>query len=165
MDDKWEKVRQIVREECERIEQRILTTLAKQVKSKVGFKNGQFTGLGEIELAALEAAYPAVDVKTQIKEAAAWICMNPGEAPVSNYGKFLNMWLGKHQNRASIRSIPLATPSPMAHKMKHCEYCPKVATGAPGGIWACSDHFDDALERKPRGHMWGVTAKPVAGRD
>src|SRR5690349_14654255 len=116
MEDKWEKVRQIVREECERIEQRIVITLQKQAKSKVGFKNGQFTGLGEIELAALQAAYPAVEVQKQLKEAAAWICMNPGEAPVSNYGKFLNTWLGRHQNRASIHAIPTARPTEIKQK-------------------------------------------------
>ena len=160
MEEKWQKLEEIVR----RVVREEMTALQKPVKSKVGFKNGQFTGLGDIELAALQAAYPAVKVEEQIKEAAAWICMNPGEAPVSNYGKFLNTWLGRHQNRASIRSIPLA-PAPTAHKQKHCEYCHNVATGAPGGIWACRDHMDDAMDRKPRGHMWGVQAKPVAGAD
>ena len=80
MEDKWGKLEEIVR----RVVREEMTALQKQPKSKVGFKNGNFTGLGEIELAALEAANPAVDVKQQIKEAAAWICMNPNEAPVSN---------------------------------------------------------------------------------
>lgn len=162
MDDKWERVRQIVREECERVELRIINTLAKQVKSKVGFKNGQFSGIGEIELAALEAAYPAVDVRKNLKEAAAWICMNPGDAPVSNYGKFINSWLGRHQDRASIRSIPTQRPE---QKLKHCEYCDKVATGSVGGLWHCSEHSDDAYERRPRARMLGVVAKPVSGAD
>lgn len=160
MDERWVKLEEIVR----RVVKEELAAVQKPSKTKVGFKNGQFTGIGEIELAALEAAYPAVDVKGQIKEAAAWICMNPADAPVSNYGRFLNQWLGKHQNRASLRSIPLA-PSPTAHKMKLCEYCEKVASGAPGGIWACSEHFSDALERRPRRHMLGVVPKPVAGAD
>lgn len=159
MEDRWGKLEEIVR----RVVKEEITALQKQPRSKVGFKNGQFIGIGEIELAALEAAYPAVEVKTQIKEAAAWICMNPGEAPVSNYGRFLNQWLSKHQNRASIRSIPLATPT--AHKMKHCEYCPKVATGSVGGLWHCGEHIHEAMDRKPRAHMLGVVAKPVAGVD
>lgn len=163
MDDKWERVRQIVREECERIELRIVGSLAKQVKSKVGFKNGQFTGIGEIELAALQAAYPAVDVPKQIKEAAAWICLNPGEAPASNYGKFINAWFGKHQNRASLHAI--GAPRPAEHKQKHCEYCPRIATGSVGGLWHCPEHINDAMDRRPRAHMLGVVPKPVAGRD
>src|SRR5690242_17047970 len=101
MEDRWAKLEEIVR----KVVREELSTIAPQKKSKVGFKNGFFTGLGEIEMAALEAAYPAVDVKAEIRNAATWIVMNPGEAPATNYGKFLNSWLAKHQNAASIRSI------------------------------------------------------------
>lgn len=164
MEDKWERLEEIVERVCRRVMKEEITALQKQPKSKVGFKNGQFIGLGEIELAALAAANPAVDVKQQIKDAAAWICMNPGDAPVSNYGRFLNAWLKRTQDRASIRAIPSA-PRPAEHKMKHCEYCPKVATGSVGGLWHCQEHIHDAMDRKPRAHMLGIVAKPVAGAD
>jgi hypothetical protein len=106
-EERWAKVRQIVREECERIRDDIVATLQKHTKSKIGFKNGFFTGLGEIEMAALEATYPAVDVKKEIREAATWIVMNPGDAPKSNYGAFVNRGCqGTKTNTASGRSRP-----------------------------------------------------------
>lgn len=164
--DKWERLRLIVEQAVENTVRRVVreevALLVKPAKSKVGFKNGQWTGIGEIELAALEAAYPAVNVGVQLKEAAAWCLMHPNDAPRSNFGAFLNTWLKKHQDRHALRSIPMNKPEV---KQRHCSYCPKVSTGAPNNIPACDEHFTDAMDQKPRGHMWGVQAKPVAGRD
>ena len=45
-EDRWAKVREIVREECERIESRILTVLERHgQKPKLGFLNGQWIGI------------------------------------------------------------------------------------------------------------------------
>ena len=160
-EERWAKVRAIVREECERIRDEIVATLQKNSKSKIGFKNGFFTGLGEIEMAALEATYPAVDVKKEIRDAATWIVMNPGDAPKSNYGAFLNKWLTRHQNQHSLRSIP-AREEPI--KKKACSYCSADATGSVGPILCCAAHTRDAMEGKPR-RMLGVVPKAVAGPD
>jgi hypothetical protein len=161
-EERWAKVRLIVREECERIRDEIVSTLQKHTKSKIGFKNGFFTGLGEIEMAALEATYPAVDVKKEIRDAATWIVMNPGDAPKSNFGAFLNKWLAKHQNQHSLRSIPLTPEQPKPKKA--CAYCSADSTGTVGGILCCGAHVRDAMEGKPR-RMLGVVPKQVAGPD
>ena len=92
--------------------------------------------------------------------------------------KFRDYWLAVPGHRGSkldweatyrnfIRSEkqgPKPKPSEIP-KMKLCSYCEKVANGAVGGIWSCRDHMDDAMDRKPRPHMMGVVAKPVAGAD
>jgi hypothetical protein len=161
-EDRWTKVREIVREECERIEKRILDVLQKNVKTKIGFKNGFFTGLGEIEMAALEATYPAVSVKQEIRNAATWIVMNPTDAPRSNYGAFLNTWLRKGQNQHSLRSVPSHREE--VKPKKACSYCSADATGTTSGILHCRDHTHDAMDGKPR-RMLNVVAAPVAGRD
>jgi hypothetical protein len=161
-EERWAKVRQIVREECERIRDDIVATLQKHTKSKIGFKNGFFTGLGEIEMAALEATYPAVDVKKEIREAATWIVMNPGDAPKSNYGAFVNRWLSRHQNQHSLRSIP--TRDELPKPKRACAYCQADATGSVGPIPCCAAHTRDAMEGKPR-RMLGVVPKSVAGPD
>lgn len=159
MEDRWAKLEEIVR----RVVREELEAIRKPSKTKVGFKNGMFTGLGEIEMAALEAAYPAVSVLQQIKEAAAWIVTHPNDAPRSNYGAFLNTWLKKHQDRHSLRSIPTERPTEV--KQKHCEYCERVATSSTNGIWSCDQHSLDAMDGRPRARMLGVVPKPVAGRD
>jgi hypothetical protein len=161
-EERWAKVRLIVREECERIEERLMTVLQKPGKAKIGFKNGFFTGLGDIEMAALEATYPAVNVKDEIRSAATWIVMNPNDAPRSNYGGFLNTWLRKHQNQHSLRSVPQLKLEPP--KKKACAYCPADATGSIGSILCCSAHVQDAMDQKPR-RMLGVVPRPVAGND
>lgn len=158
MEDRWAKLEEIVR----RVVREEIAHLKKEPKSKIGFKNGFFTGLGEIEVAALEAAYPAVNVKAQIQEAAAWIVLNPGDAPKSNYGAYLNTWLRKHQNQHSLRAIPNKPPQPAPKKA--CAYCSEDATGSVGGILHCRAHLHDAMDGKPR-RMLGVVPKAVAGPD
>jgi hypothetical protein len=161
MEDRWLKLEEILRRV---LREELSTTFQQKGKAKVRFEGGKFVGLGPVEIAALEAAYPAVDVKQELLEAAAWIVMNPQDSPKSNYGAFINTWLKKHQNRSAIRSIPTRNDL-LEQKRKHCAYCEAVATGNVGGRWACSTHMRDALDGKPPGHMWGVVAKPVAGNE
>ncbi len=163
VDDKWEKVRQIVREECERIEQRIVSTLQKNAKSQIKFSGGKWVGISESEMTAWTAGNPAVDVPGELLRAASWIASNPNLAPKSQFGRFIGTWLSRTQNQRSLHAIP--TSRPAEHKQKHCAYCELVASGSVNGIWHCSNHMHDAMDRKPRGHMWGVPAKPVAGAD
>lgn len=161
-EDRWAKVREIVREECERIELRILAVLERHgQKPKLGFINGKWTGVTAEQLEAWVAAYGAVDIEAELKRAAAWIVSNPTVAPRKDYGRFLNSWMSKTQDRSAIRSIP--TRSEPGPGKKLCSYCDRVGTGAVGGIWSCDAHFNDAMERKPIPMMRGVTAKPVAG--
>lgn len=157
MEDRWLKLEEIVR----RVVREELSTFNPQKqKTKIGFKNGFFTGLGDIEMAALEAAYSGVDLQAEIKKAAAWIVTHSEDAPRSNYGAFLNTWLRKQQNQHSLRSIP--TPGP---GKKLCAYCEVIATGQVSGVWHCQKHVIDAMDGKPRPHMLGVVHKAVAGSD
>lgn len=157
MEDRWAKLEEIVR----RVVREELSTISPQKKKKVEFKNGRFVGLGEIELAALKAAYPAVDVDKQLKEMAAWIVTNPDDAPASNYGAFINTWLRKHQNQHSLRSVPTHREE---IKRRACAYCSADSTGSVNGIQHCRAHYQDAYEERPR-RMLGVVPKPVSGAD
>ena len=157
-EDRWAKLEEIIR----RVVREEIQVLQKPVRTKVGFKNGMFTGLGEIEMAALEAAYPAVSIMSEIKQAAAWIVTHPNDAPRSNFGAFLNSWLRKHQDRHSLRSIPTERPTEV--RVRLCGYCGRGSVGTVNGIPHCDEHATDAMDMKPR-RMLGVVAKPVAGRD
>lgn len=162
-EDRWAKVREIVREECERIESRILAVLEKHgQKPKLGFLNGKWIGVTDPQLEAWKAAYGAVDIEAELRKAAAWIVSNPTLAPRKDYGRFLNSWMSKTQDRSAIRSIPTRNePGP---SKKLCEYCDKVATGNPNRIWACDEHFTKAMHHEPVPMFKNtVTAKPVAG--
>ena len=160
--DKWDRVRQIVREECERIEQRILEVLEKHgQKTKLGFANGRWTGVTSEQLEAWKAAYGAVNIEEELKKAAAWIVSNPHLAPKSQLGRFLNTWFARTQNQLSIRSIPTRSE---VDKPRLCAYCGVPAMGSVNGYKYCRAHFDNALaDEEPRKFMAGVTAKPVSG--
>lgn len=155
-EDRWTKleaiVRKVVREEIQ--------ALGK--KPKINLVNGRFTGITEAQMEAWEAAYPGVDIEAEIKRAAAWSISNPAGAPKSEFGRYLNSWLSREQNKAAIRSIPATRPTEI--KQKLCAYCTLVAVGNINGIWHCDSHSMDAMDQKPR-MMLGVVAKPVAGRD
>jgi hypothetical protein len=166
-EDRWTKVREIVREECERIETRILLVLEKHgQKPKLGFVNGKWTGVTNEQLEAWKAAYGAVDIEAELKKAAAWIVSNPHLAPKSQLGRFLNTWFARTQDRSSIRSIPspsertaIAGPG-----KKLCSYCDRVATSSPNRTWACDEHMMSAMHHEPVPMFKsGVTAKPVSG--
>jgi len=173
MDERWERVRQIVREECERITERLEKKIIeaaqanRAAKHKIKLVNGRWEGVTPEVMQALKEAYPAVDVEGQLKEMIAWIFMHPEDAPKSNYGAFIQTWLKKHQDRHSIRSIPLASvkTDPKAITPSLCEYCLKPARGSVNGIRYCGDHGNDAMDMKPRPKMPGVVAKAVAGND
>lgn len=163
-EERWRKVREIVREECERIEARILEVIEKHTKKpKVEFQNGRWTGVTEEQMNAWKAAYGAVDIDGEMKKAAAWILSNPHLAPSRQPGRFLNTWFARQQNQASLRSIPSKRDLEPGPGKKLCAYCDQVATGSVGTIWACSKHTMDAMDRKPIPHMRGVEAKAVAG--
>ncbi len=159
MEDKWSKLEEIVR----KVVREEITALGKKSKVKLELINGRWVGVTEEQMTAWKEACPGVDVDTELKKMAAWIVSNPMAAPKTQIGRFVNSWLAREQNKLAIRSIPIERKTEV--KMKHCDYCPKVATGSVGGLWHCGEHRDDAYERKPRGHMWGVPAKPVAGAD
>ena len=161
-EERWRKVREIVREECERIESRILEVLSKNGhKQKIEFVNGQFIGISPAQREAWGAAYGSVDIEGELKRAAAWIVSNPHLAPKSQLGRFLNTWFAKTQDRASLRSIPAKEER---QPRKACAYCSADATGSVGPILCCRAHTQDAMEGKPR-RMLGVVPAPVAGRD
>jgi hypothetical protein len=50
-------------------------------------------------LSSWESAYPAVNVKSEIAKAAAWLISNPKNKK-SNYARFLNNWLSSAQDKA-----------------------------------------------------------------
>ena|SRR5690349_20874223 len=160
MEDRWARLEEIVR----RVVREELSTWNPQKKKKVEFKNGRFIGLGDVELEALRVAYPAVDVAKELKEMAAWIIMNPDDAPSSNYGAFINTWLRKHQNQHSLHAVPARRDEPALIKRRACAYCSADARGSVNGINHCQAHYQDAYEGKQR-RMLGVIPKPVAGND
>lgn len=165
-EERWNKVRMIVREECQAITERILEVLArhevKENKTKVSLVNGEWTGVTEQLKKAWSLAYPAVDIDQEMNRAAAWIMSNPQQAPTRQFSRFLLTWFSRTQDRLSIRSIPTRNEKPGPGK-KLCAYCIKVATGSPNGTWACDDHFRNAMDHDPIPRMKGVPAKAVAG--
>jgi hypothetical protein len=161
--EKWERLREIVRQECERIEERILAVLAKN-KIKVDFINGKWMGVTEAQKEAWLAAYPSCDLDTELKKAAAWIVSNPNLAPKSQFGRFLNMWLSKQQNQNSLRSIPTnhsVRSSTSPHRF--CDYCGKNWVGSTNGYYYCTEHHKNAQDREKPPKMPGVAPKAVAG--
>lgn len=162
-EERWGKVRQIVREECERISQQILSVIEKHQKRKpLKIVNGQITGITEELMSSWKFAYGLVDLDSEIRRAAAWILSNPQSQP-KNLERFLNNWFTKVQDRAAIRSIP--TKEERAEiKRRACAYCSSDAVGTVNAISHCRAHYEDAYYEKPR-RMLGVVPKPVAGKD
>jgi hypothetical protein len=159
VEDRWGKLEEIVR----RVVKEEIAALGKKSKLKLELVNGRWVGISEEQMSAWSEAFPGVEIDAELKKMAAWVVSNPMMAPKSQLGRFVNSWLTKTQNQASLRSIPTVRPAEI--KQKHCAYCPAIADGSMDGIWYCSAHRDDAYERKPRRHMLGVVAKPVAGND
>lgn len=157
-EDRWAKleeiVRRVVREEVQTLKQA-------GKKTKVRFMNGRWQ-VSDEDMALFREAYPAVDIEKEMKEAAVWIVMNPGKAPVSDYGAFLQRWFKTNQNQMSLRSIPSERPTEVKRRL--CAYCDRTHTGTVNGIPHCDAHSHDAMDMKPR-RMLGVVAKPVAGVD
>ena len=159
-DECWEKVRQIVREENERLEARILAAV--KGRSKISLENGRWVGVTDAQIDAWKEAYPTVDIQAELKKMSAWVLSNPHVAPKSQWARFANTWLARAHDRAAVRSIPLGEVK-IAPK-KACAYCSDDATGSTSGILHCNKHIYDAMDGKPR-RMLGVVPAPVAGRD
>lgn len=153
-EERWVKLEEIVR----KVVREEIKALGK--KPKINLLNGKFVGITD-QLEAWGAAYPGVDIESEIRRAAAWCISNPATAPKSDFGRYLNSWLSREQNRAAIRSIPAERPTQI--KMKLCVYCERPGKDQVNGRWACDEHFRDALDSRPIPHMRGVVAKPVAG--
>lgn len=147
-DERWNKVRQIVREECEQLETRLIAALSASKKPKIAFANGRWTGVTDEQIQAWKAAYPAVNVSEEINKAAAWIVSNPGTSPKSNFARFLNSWLERHQNRAALRAIPIDKKALSSGEVLTCAYCDERATGTVGGVRHCRSHIYDAMDGK-----------------
>lgn len=143
MEDRWAKLEEIVR----RVVREELSTIQGK-KPKLKFEGGKWTGMTSEQLEVWKAAYPAVNVDEQIRLAAAWIVSNPNDAPKSNFARFLNAWLERHQNRAAIRSIPTDKKLLSSGEPRLCHYCDKRATGTVSGIPTCSAHVHDAMDGK-----------------
>jgi hypothetical protein len=156
--DKWAKLEEIIR----RVVREELQALGK-TKTKIEFVNGKFVGVSEFQTQAWMAAYPGVDIEAEIKRAAAWCVSNPMTAPASQFGRYLNSWLSREQNKSAMRQMPLRSEEKVQPK-KACAYCSKDAIGSTSGIYSCRDHTQDAMEGKPR-RMLGVVPKAVAGPD
>lgn len=52
-----------------------------------------------------KTACPAVDVEVELAKAAAWMLTNPLRAPKANYGRFLNGWMTRSQQRGGSRPL------------------------------------------------------------
>jgi hypothetical protein len=163
-EERWSKVRQIVREENEALLAEIAKIVASKNKKAIEFVNGRWVGVTEDQMQAWREAYGAVDIDAELKKMAAWIVSNPHLAPSRQVGRFVNTWLAKTQNQASLRSIPME-PRKTETPKKLCVYCEAVAAGQVGGIWACDAHWQKAMDRDPIPRMRGVEAKQVAGSD
>lgn len=162
-EERWQRVRQIVREENTKLLEQLVAMLqTKQPKQKIDLVGGVWKGITQEQMEAWRKAYPAVDVDSELARAAAWCVSSPNEAPRSAYGKYLNTWLGREQNRRALRSIPTETRSTPSNL---CEWCLKGAVGSVNGRRHCDAHQWDAMNGPPPKYMPGQVAKQVAGSD
>ena len=158
-DDKWTKLEEVLR----RVIREEIAALGKQ-KIRLGFEHGRWTGVTEEQMEAWKAAYGSVDIDSELKKMAAWIVSNPALAPKSNFARFINTWLTRTQNQASLRSIPTERERKAPPNL--CEYCMAPAVGAINGRRHCRQHGNEAMDGvHPQKYMAGVTAKAVAGND
>jgi len=146
-EERWNKVRQIVREENEALEKRLLDAIGGK-KPKLAFSGGKWTGVTDEQIQVWAAAYPSVNVEEELKKAAAWIVSNPSTAPKSNFARFLNGWMERNQNRAAIRAIPIDKMKLASGEPATCAYCDARAVGSVGPIKHCGAHVWDAMDGK-----------------
>lgn len=158
-EDRWKKLEDIVRRV---IREELSTSIPQQRHAKIGFEDGEFTGLDEKYIRKLRECFPAVDIDRQLREMKSHLMLNSENRPRSNYGAYIHKWLTKHQNAASLRSIPGSKSDPGPGK-KLCAYCEQVATGMVSGTWHCQSHSRDAFDGVPVPRMRGVPQKAVAG--
>ncbi len=157
-EDRWAKLEEIVR----RVVREEVSALRKKERTKIRLVNGRWEGISPDMKQALVDAYPAVDVDKELKEMVAWIFSNPNDAPRSDYGKFINTWLKRHQDRHSIRSIPTSRAE---NAPNLCAYCLRPAQGSTNGYRWCGEHSQMAMDGVRPGKMPGVMPKAVAGAD
>jgi hypothetical protein len=72
-------------------------------KPTIEFTGEAFTGI-EAFAPSWAAAFPAVDVPTELAKATVWLIANPANKK-SNYARFLANWLTKAQERAPARGV------------------------------------------------------------
>jgi hypothetical protein len=156
-EDRWGRLEEIVR----RVVREEIAGLKKKGKAALKLVNGRWEGLTPELMESLRGTYPAVDIDAELKAAATWCMLNPNDAPISDWGRFVGTWLKKEQNKSSIRSIHnRQEPGP---GKKLCAYCDQVSTGVVNAISHCRAHALDAMDEKPIPRMRGVQAKAVAG--
>lgn len=143
-EERWGRVEEIVRRV---VREELAAAGLKQKQVRIGFSMGKWTGVTEEHLTAWKEAYPAVAVEEELKKAAAWIVSNPNDAPRSNFARFLNTWMERNQNRASLRAIPTQAMA-VAQKKSTCKYCMRPASGVVNGIAHCPLHMEDAMDSK-----------------
>lgn len=143
-EQRWKKVEEIVR----KVVSEEMDARGFKLKAKLSFSGGRWVGITEEQQEAWKLAYPSVNIQQQLQLAAAWIVSNPTLAPKSNYPRFLNTWLTRQQNQASLHAIPTART--IQHKT--CDYCEKPSSGFTNGHNACDEHFAKAMygERPPK---------------
>jgi len=81
------------------IHQKKKESASARLKATFDFDAGAFGGLDGAMLERWAAAYPAVDVPTEIKRSAVWLTANPKNKK-SDYVRFINGWLSRAQDRA-----------------------------------------------------------------
>lgn len=72
---------------------------ARSEKVEFDAHRGKFNNITEQQLDLWRAAYPAVQIETELNKMAAWLVSNPKNRK-SNYPKFINNWLSRAQDRA-----------------------------------------------------------------
>lgn len=70
----------------------------KKAKINFNFETGRWENITEQDVQLWMEAYPAVNLKLQITQAAAWLVANPSKKK-SDYKRFLNNWLKRAQDR------------------------------------------------------------------
>lgn len=105
----------------------------KEAKPAFDFVTGEFTGIPDLLVATWQEAFPAIDVRQEIKRAAAWLLSNPKNRK-SDYRRFLNNWLTRSQDGAN---------------------------GATGGTHA--QHREPTIHERRAATIAGLTGRPAVG--
>lgn len=80
------------------------TTTTSTAANEISFsaESGGWHGVDDQTVGRWRAAYPAVDVDSQLAAAASWLLANPSNRK-SNYARFLNGWMSRSQDKAPAR--------------------------------------------------------------
>lgn len=96
-------------QEQEQEQEKTTCARARKQEHKIEFDGNAFTNLNG-HIADWYAAFPAVDVETEVKKAAVWLKANPRNKK-SNYARFITNWLTKAQDKAPALGGGKAIPS------------------------------------------------------